>query len=107
MRMPQPIPYQGSKRQIAECILKFVPPQIHRLVEPFAGSAALSVAAAYRGVGDQFLLNDLNQPLTDLLRLIIDEPEKISSRYGELWNAQLGKEREIKRRSVVVTFDRP
>jgi len=95
MRMPQPIPYQGSKRQIAECILKFVPTEIDRLVEPFAGSAALSIAAAYRGLGNQFLLNDLNKPLTDLLRLIIHEPEKIASRYCELWNTQLGREREF------------
>ena len=93
--MPQPIPYQGSKRQIAECILKFIPSEIDRLVEPFAGSAALSIAAAYRGLGNQFLLNDLNKPLTDLLRLIIHEPERISSRYGELWHAQLGREREF------------
>jgi DNA adenine methylase len=65
--MPQPIPYQGSKRQIADCILNFAPPAIDRLVEPFVGSAALSVAAAYRGAAQRFLFNDLNKPLTALL----------------------------------------
>jgi DNA adenine methylase len=93
IRLPQPIPYQGSKRQIAASILKFIPAGVERLVEPFAGSSALSIAAAYRGLAHKFLLNDLNQPLADLLRLIIDEPEKVSKHYSELWQAQLGQER--------------
>lgn len=95
LRMPQPIPYQGSKRQIAECILNFAPPTVGRLVEPFVGSAALSIAAAYRGIARRFLLNDLNKPLTDLLQLIINKPEKIIASYAELWNDQLGREREF------------
>jgi DNA adenine methylase len=94
-RMPQPIPYQGSKRNIAHHILKFIPTSIERLVEPFAGSAAISVAAAYRGLAGKFLLNDRNKPLVDLLQLMIDKPVEIADKYQELWIAQLGREREF------------
>jgi DNA adenine methylase len=35
--MPQPIPYQGSKRHIAEQILAYFPQDVCTLIEPFAG----------------------------------------------------------------------
>jgi len=38
MKIPHPIPYQGSKRNLASQILRFFPDEINRLVEPFAGS---------------------------------------------------------------------
>ena len=44
--MPQPIPYQGSKRKTAPAILENFPSQVSRIVEPFAGSAAISIAVA-------------------------------------------------------------
>lgn len=93
-RLPQPIPYQGSKRGIARQILALFPDQADTLVEPFAGSAALSVAAAYHKKATQFFLNDLNQPLTDLLARIINQPQQIAHEYESLWRAQLGQERE-------------
>jgi len=93
--MPQPIPYQGSKRNIAPHILKFFPTKVDRLLEPFAGSAAFSVAVAYRGLAEHFLLNDLNQPLADLVKLIIEQPREIADRYETLWHEQLGREREF------------
>ncbi|HMN31237.1 MAG TPA: DNA adenine methylase [Caldilineaceae bacterium] len=92
-RLPQPIPYQGSKRTIAAQILKYMPCEIARIIEPFAGSAAVSIAAAYRGLAGEFLLNDLNRPLADLLRLMIDRPTEIADKYQQLWTAQLGQER--------------
>jgi len=63
-RMPQPIPYQGSKRNIAGRILALFPENVNTLVEPFAGSAAVSVAAAYYHKAGRFHLHDLNQPYT-------------------------------------------
>ena len=47
--LPHPIQYQGSKRNLAPIILRYFPKGINRLVEPFAGSAAISVAAAAQG----------------------------------------------------------
>lgn len=94
-RMPQPIPYQGSKRNIAKRILSLVPDNVGTLVEPFAGSAAVSIRAAYTNRAKQFHLNDLNTPLMDLLSLIINEPEQIAADYEKLWQMQLGQERKF------------
>ncbi len=94
-RMPQPIPYQGSKRNIAAQILSMLPTDIDTLFEPFAGSAALSIRAAYAGVARSFHLNDLNGPLMDLLNLIINEPDRIASDYERLWHQQSGRERDF------------
>lgn len=91
--VPQPIPYQGSKRAIADKILAYLPVSIERLVEPFAGSAALSVSAAYRDQAERFWLNDLNAPLMRLLEMMIDNPEQIADDYERLWRQQLGQEK--------------
>lgn len=92
-RIPQPIPYQGSKRNIARQILSAFPKDVDRLIEPFAGSAAISVAAAYYKKAKRFYLNDLNKPLMDLLEIIINNPHEIADGYEQLWRAQLGRER--------------
>ncbi len=93
MNIPQPIPYQGSKRNIAPFILSFSPYQTKTLVEPFAGSAAVSVAAACYGRAARFYLNDVNRPLVHLWEAIINHPDRIANEYGTLWNEQAGKER--------------
>lgn len=86
----QPIPYQGSKRQIAAQILDFFPAQkIQRLVEPFAGSGAISLAAAANSRSSSFLLNDVYGPLIELWKLIVNDPEHLSKLYTVLWNEQL------------------
>lgn len=93
-KVPHPIPYQGSKRNIAKHILSLFPEQIDTLVEPFAGSAAISIAAAYYNYADKFHLNDINKPLALLLEQIINEPEDIVEKYEEMWKEQNGKEKE-------------
>ena len=92
--VPQPIPYQGSKRQIAPTILHHFPASIPRLVEPFAGSAAMSIAVAARRRPARFWINDAHSPLIQLWREIIHRPEGIADRYTHLWNDQIGRERE-------------
>ena len=92
--VPQPIPYQGSKRQIAPWILGQFPPALSRLVEPFAGSAALSIAAAARQRAEHFWINDRNASLVRLWREIIHRPNKLADQYEHLWNDQTGRERE-------------
>ena len=49
MTVPQPFQYQGSQRALAPLILQYLPISTTRLVEPFCGSAALSIATAARG----------------------------------------------------------
>ena len=88
MKIPHPIQYQGSKRNLASVILKYFPEKIARLVEPFAGTGAVSVACAAVGGAKRYWLNDYNRPLAELLRLIIDQPEDLSGFYDTLWNQQ-------------------
>jgi DNA adenine methylase len=94
MSVPHPIPYQGSKRSLARTILTYFPQDAARLVEPFAGSAAVSLAAAYYGKVKSFMLNDLNQALMGLWDEIISRPNNIASAYEKLWQAQAGQERQ-------------
>ena len=92
--VPQPFPYQGSKRQIAPRILQYFPSQVSRLVEPFAGSAALSIAVAAHRYANRFWINDAHSPLIQLWREIIRSPERLADQYAFLWTDQLGRERE-------------
>jgi len=94
MKAPQPIPYQGSKRALAPLILRYFPNNSTRIVEPFAGSGAISVASALRNKAQSYWLNDLNKPLIDLIQEIVENPESISKKYSKIWNKQLGNERE-------------
>lgn len=88
MTVPHPIPYQGSKRNLAPEILRYFPERIGTLIEPFAGSAAITLAAAARGLAARYVINDLNKPLMDLWRAIIEAPEKLVRQYETLWRAQ-------------------
>lgn len=94
MKAPQPIPYQGSKRTLAPLILQYFPKKVNRVVEPFAGSAAITVASAIKNKTNQYWINDLNKPLIDLLSTVIEDPNFISKKYSEIWNEQLGNEKE-------------
>ncbi|MDR1350598.1 MAG: DNA adenine methylase [Zoogloeaceae bacterium] len=88
MKAPQPFQYQGSKRLLAATILRYLPSGMPRLVEPFAGSAALSIACALKGSAARYWLNDCNQPLAELLRQIIHHPEKVADAYQSFWRDQ-------------------
>lgn len=94
MTAPHPIPYQGSKRGLAETILRHFPAAHGRLIEPFAGSAAVSLAAASTGKAQCFVLGDANEPLVDLWEMILHQPEQLADRYSHHWLAQKGHERE-------------
>ena len=93
-RLPHPIPYQGSKRELASRILPLFPRGKFRLFEPFAGSAAVSIAAAANGLVDSIVLNDANEPLMRLWTRIIAKPRELIHAYTRHWNDQLGDERE-------------
>ena len=92
---PHPIPYQGSKRNLAPEILRYFPPAFVTLYEPFAGSAAMTIAAALNGFGERYHLNDLNKPLMDLWSTIIETPEQIAAQYEALWKQQLDDPRSF------------
>ena len=92
MKIPHPIPYQGSKRNLAGQILRFLPHDTSKLIEPFAGSAAITIATAYFFKANKFLINDINEPLIKLWNQIINKPKLIIQSYHDIWNGQLGDE---------------
>ena len=93
--VPHPIPYQGSKRALADAILARMPSRFKRLVEPFAGSAAVSLAVANRAMAQRFWLNDAHKPLADLWGAILEQPDSLADGYERLWTEQKGQEREF------------
>jgi len=95
MDVPHPIPYQGSKRKLAPAILAFFPKGVELLIEPFAGSAAVSIAAIYANRVNQVYLNELNKPLVKLWEKIINHPTNMAAQYRQLWYEQIGREREF------------
>lgn len=87
-KIPHIVQYQGSKRILAPQILQYMPQKFNRLIEPFAGMAAISIATAYEGRTDSFMINDLNKPLVDLLREAIENPKQLVKDYSAVWNEQ-------------------
>lgn len=90
--VPHPIPYQGSKRRLAAAILGQIPPSLYtRLVEPFAGSGAITLAAATRKKFSSYVIGDALEPLIRLWDLVIDDPTDLAEQYSTLWH----REREM------------
>ncbi|MCU0654841.1 MAG: DNA adenine methylase [Polyangiaceae bacterium] len=92
--LPHPIPYQGSKRRLAARILALLPARIETFYEPFAGSAAMTLAVASRRIAGRHVLGDSLAPLVGIWRSILEEPEALAARYRMLWEAQIGRERQ-------------
>jgi DNA adenine methylase len=86
---PHVIPYQGSKRKLSPEILKYFPFGIHCLYEPFAGSAAISLAAAANKLALSYCISDKLEPLSELWRSIIGAPESVAEEYQHYWEEQL------------------
>lgn len=89
VRVPHPFPYQGSKRRLASAILDAIgqrPRPDFRFVEPFAGSAAITLAAAARFPEASFWINDALEPLAELWRGVLADPEELVRGYEAVWN---------------------
>ena len=87
--------YQGSKRRMAGTILGHLPGRMARIVEPFAGSAAVSVHAVANGMAVRAWINDAHEPLVGLWREILYRPDALADKYAALWSGQRGNEREF------------
>jgi len=88
INIPHPIPYQGSKRNLAASISALFPGNIKTLYEPFAGSAAISLFAARHNLAKQFVIGDSLPQLIDLWYQIVATPESVATQYEEVWNGQ-------------------
>jgi DNA adenine methylase len=86
--VPHVLPYQGSKRRLAHAIVPLLPADTARLVEPFAGSAAVSLAARHLRIGHAARLGDINEPLVELWREILGDPGALADEYQRMWLEQ-------------------
>lgn len=90
MNNPSPhiVQYQGSKRKLAPQILKYMPKKFSRLIEPFAGMASMTIAAAYYNMASEYVINDLNSDIISVLQSAIEEPETLIRSYSKVWADQ-------------------
>lgn len=87
-KVPHIVQYQGSKRILAPQILKYMPRHFNRLIEPFAGMAAISIAVAKSNMANSFLINDLNESLVNMLKEAVEHPQDLVDAYTSIWNEQ-------------------
>ena len=87
-QLPHPIPYQGSKRKLAPIIGRYIPDGVETFFEPFAGSAAMTIYAAYHRHAVRFVVGDSLESMVLLLRSIVEEPERTTARYRKIWEGQ-------------------
>ncbi|HND30430.1 MAG TPA: DNA adenine methylase, partial [Myxococcota bacterium] len=88
MPLPQPIPYQGSKRRQVKVLLEYFPGDTQTLWEPFVGSGATTIGAAVAGAARHFVLSDSLAPLVGIWAMILQTPEELVAAYTRLWQAQ-------------------
>ena len=86
--VPHIVQYQGSKRILAPQILQYMPLRFERLVEPFAGMAAVTIAVARQERARSYLVNDLNAPLIGVLQSAIETPAALLDSYSAVWHEQ-------------------
>lgn len=65
-----------------------MPKKFNRLIEPFSGMAAISIAVAYRNMADEFIINDINPDIISILQTAIESPDTLISTYSDLWKEQ-------------------
>src|SRR5205823_8578027 len=86
---PHPIPYQGSKRQLAGLILSFVPAgKFNTMLEPFVGSGAVTLATAQKRLCKRFIVGDTLESLCGIWQQIVTEPRWLTKEYSALWHRQ-------------------
>jgi DNA adenine methylase len=85
---PHIIQYQGSKRLLAPQILNFMPKNFSRLIEPFAGMAAITIAASRHRKAEQYIINDINAPVVSILEMAINHPADLVKKYHRVWSEQ-------------------
>ncbi|WOT04489.1 DNA adenine methylase [Shewanella youngdeokensis] len=90
MKAPHVVPYQGSKRKLADDILNIISDiEIETLYEPFAGSAAITLAAAANDLAERYVIGDKFAPIPALWEMVVNTPQESADEYETVWNQQL------------------
>jgi DNA adenine methylase len=87
-KTPHIVQYQGSKRLLAPQILQHMPHKFNRLIEPFSGMAAITIAVAAENRANLYYINDLNVQIVELLKYAILNPNALIQQYSDIWNEQ-------------------
>jgi DNA adenine methylase len=87
-KVPHIVQYQGSKRILAPQILQYMPQKFDRLIEPFSGMAAITIASAAEKRAREYIVNDLNLPIVKLLECAIQTPDELIRQYSDIWHEQ-------------------
>ena len=83
---PHPFPYQGSKRKIAEQIIeKCDLSSIQCVIEPFAGTSAITLALLHNRLVEYAVINDKNAHIAGLWQKICSNPVELCDGYEQLW----------------------
>lgn len=90
--VPHIVQYQGSKRLLAPQILNYMPLRFERLIEPFSGMAAITIAVAKQRRAEKYVINDINKPLVNVLYSAVETPSKLIADYSEVWYEQFNCE---------------
>jgi len=88
LQLPHPLPYQGSKRKLAPMIGRYLPKGVSTWYEPFAGSIAMTIYAASRGVADNYVISDSLVSISTLWEKIIETPKTVAEQYSDIWHGQ-------------------
>lgn len=86
--------WAGGKFRVLDEILSLLPRR-ERLIEPFAGSAAVAINSGYK----EALVTDLNADITNLYRIVRDEPERFIEKAGRLFGPFNNQDSYIKLRA--------
>jgi DNA adenine methylase len=73
-----------------------MPEHVERLVEPFCGVCAVTIAAAKAGIAERYWINDINEPLVELMKEVIEEPDRLANEYENIWSGQFQTEDHVR-----------
>lgn len=86
-KINQFIKYTGSKRILAPEILSYFPKKIDIMIEPFCGSASLSLTMiANNWDVNKYIVSDNNIHVVNLLKLCQSQPFHLINTYEKFWN---------------------
>lgn len=91
-KIPHIVQYQGSKRILAPQIIQYTSKSFNRLIEPFSGMAAITIAIANENRANLYHMNDINEPIIRLLQHAIENPNELVYKYKFVWDAQFSFE---------------
>jgi DNA adenine methylase len=75
---------------LAPTILEFLPAGVGNFFEPFAGSAAVSLAVAKSGLARRLVIADALRPLMAIWTRVLTDPRGLSDDYEVIWRGSEG-----------------